>query len=73
MSIFVTGLAFEGAIADQAKIGILGGSAAAALIGLAVLAKATSKQDQEDEHAATTKVRTINRDLPVSDRVGAPA
>lgn len=74
VSLFVTGLAFtNAAIQNQAKIGILGGSAAAAIIGLAVLAKATSRQDQEDEHPATTKVRTVKRDLPAGDRVGAPA
>lgn len=74
VSLFVTGLAFtDTAIQNQAKIGILGGSFAAAAIGLAVLAKATGRQEQEDQKPGTTKVRTTRRDLPAGDHVGVPA
>ena len=42
MSIFIGGLAFEGALLDQAKMGILAGSLVSFLLGWAVLRGATS-------------------------------
>jgi Na+/H+ antiporter NhaA len=43
VSLFVTGLAFaDGALADQAKLGILAGSALAAAVGAVVLRRVTA-------------------------------
>ncbi len=52
VSLFVTSLAFSNAaLQSQSKIGILGGSAVAAIVGLAVLARVT-RPDTEPQHSA---------------------
>ena len=71
VSLFVTGLAFtDTAIQNQAKIGILGGSAAAAILGLAILAQATRQEEPQQRSKAA---KAADRRLPVGDEVGAPA
>ena len=57
------------AIQNQAKIGILGGSALAAAIGLAILARVT-RPEQQAKHTAPARTE---REMPFDDRVGAPA
>lgn len=50
VSLFVTGLAFsDAAIQTQAKIGILGGSAVSAVLGLYILARATRPRQQASQ------------------------
>lgn len=71
VSLFVTGLAFtDAALQTQAKIGILGGSAVAAISGLWLLASATRPQHVPQAPPAR---RLDNNHIPVDDRVGAPA
>lgn len=70
VSLFVTGLAFSNAAFEtQAKIGILGGSGVAAVLGLYALARVTRPEKQTK--ASTKKVE--GGDLRVLDGVGAPA
>ena len=68
VSLFVTGLAFaDTALQTQAKIGILGGSAVAAVTGLWMLARAT-----KPEHTPTVSpIRTGDYKTPIDDRVRA--
>lgn len=45
MALFIAGLAFEGALLNAAKVGILGASAVSAIAGLAILASGGRKQE----------------------------
>ncbi len=45
MALFIAGLALEGALLDAAKVGVLGASAIAAIVGLALLATQLPKGD----------------------------
>ena len=37
MALFIAGLALSGSVLDEAKVGIIGGSAVAALVGILIL------------------------------------
>jgi NhaA family Na+:H+ antiporter len=49
MSLFIAGLALEGALLDEAKVGILGGSAVSAVLGILILLKRTRKPEAAAE------------------------
>ncbi len=45
MSLFISGLALEGELLDAAKVGVLGGSAVAAVLGMSLLLTLKKKVD----------------------------